>query len=254
MDLHYDIQGKGDPVVLLHSGGVDSRDWQFIAPKLAQTHQVITYDQRGAGKSSPRLEPVNHFEDFRQLLDFLNIDKAVLVGHSIGGQIATDFALSNPERVTKLVLVAPGLTGFQFSPEFDRYVQAIWAAVPDVEKMLEVTLNSPVYAVHMVMNSPQRDRFYQIKHHNVLRAFEWKNFDQVWRQPPAIERLNELKSKTLFIIGTQESEDCYRIAEFFKRVPDIRFAQIEGADHIPTLTHPQEVNRLITQFLSESQD
>ena len=151
------------------------------------------------------------------------------------------------------MLVAPGLTGFQFSPEYDRFVQAVWAVVPDVEKMLEVSLHSPMYAVHVVMNSPHRDRFYQIKHHNVLRAFEWKNFDQVWRQPPAIERLNELKSKTLFIIGTQDSKDCFRIAELFKQVPDIRFTQIEGADHIPTLTHPQEVYRLITQFLSESQ-
>lgn len=111
MDLYYEIQGQGEPVVLLHSGGADLRDWQFIAPQLAKNYQVIAFDGRGAGQSPPLLEPANYVEDLKKLLDHFGIQQAALVGHSIGGQIATDFALAYPNRVSKLVLVAPGLSG-----------------------------------------------------------------------------------------------------------------------------------------------
>lgn len=69
---------------------------------------------------------------------------------------------------------------------------------------------------------------------------------------PAIPPLNELAVKTLLIIGTQDSEDCFRIADLFKQVPDIRFARIEGADHMPTLTHSLEISSIIKEFLGES--
>jgi pimeloyl-ACP methyl ester carboxylesterase len=249
MDLHYEVQGKGEAVVLIHSGGADLRDWEFIAPQLAQTYQVITFDGRGAGQSPPLLEPANFVEDLRQLLDHLNLDRVILVGHSIGGQIATDFALAYPDRVTRLVLVAPGLSGFQFSPDVQQWYAQVNAVAPDSEKMVEVMLNHPVYSV--VMSSPQRDRIIEMTTHNTKRSFEWKTFEMRWAQPPTIDRLSELQTKTLFIIGKKDMPDLFKVAELFQQVPDIRFAYIEGADHMPTLTHADEVSRLIIQFLSQ---
>jgi pimeloyl-ACP methyl ester carboxylesterase len=96
MALHYEIQGQGEPIVLLHGGGTDLRLWQFIAPQLAQTYQVVLFDGRGAGQSPPLLEPADFVEDLKMLLDHLSIEQAVLVGHCLGGQIATDFALAHP--------------------------------------------------------------------------------------------------------------------------------------------------------------
>jgi len=249
MDLHYEVQGKGEAVVLIHSGGADLRDWEFIAPQLVQTYQVIAFDGRGAGQSPPLLEPANFVEDLRQLLDHLNLDRAILVGHSIGGQIATDFALAYPNRVTKLVLVAPGLSGFEFSPDVQQWYAHVKAAAPDLEKMVELMLNHPTYSV--VMSSPQRDHMIEMTTHNTKRYFEWKTFEMLWVQPPTIDRLSELQTKTLFIIGKQDMADNLHVAELFQQVPHIRFAYIEGADHMPTLTHADEVSRLIIQFLSQ---
>lgn len=149
MDLHYKIQGNGEAIVLLHSGGSDLRDWQWIAPQLAQNYQVITFDGRGAGQSPPLLEPVDYVEELRSLLNHFHIDRAILVGHSIGGQIATDFALAYPDRVIKLVLIAPGLSGFQFSPEIQQQFEQIKAAAPDSEKMTELMLAQCLYRVVM---------------------------------------------------------------------------------------------------------
>jgi pimeloyl-ACP methyl ester carboxylesterase len=249
MDLHYEVQGKGEAVVLIHSGGADLRDWELIAPQLAQTYQVITFDGRGAGQSPPLLEPAYYVEDLRQLLDHLKLDRAILVGHSIGGQIAADFALAYPDRVTKLVLVAPGLSGFQLSPDVQQWYAQVQAAAPDLEKMVDLMLNHPVYSV--VMSSPQRDRMIEMTTHNTKRYFEWKTFEMQWAQPPTIDRLSDLQTKTLFIIGKQDMADNLHVAELFQQVPDIHFAYLEGADHMPTLTHADEVSSLIVQFLSE---
>jgi pimeloyl-ACP methyl ester carboxylesterase len=249
MDLHYEVQGKGEAVVLIHSGGADLRDWELIAPQLTQTYQVITFDGRGAGQSPPLLEPADYVEDLRQLLDHLNLDRAILVGHSIGGQIATDFVLAYPDRVTRLVLLAPGLSGFQFSPDVQQWFAQIKAVAPDLEKMVERMLDHPVYSV--VMSSPQRQHMIEMTTHNTKRSFEWKTFEMCWAQPPTIDRLNELQTKTLFIIGTKDMADNLHVAELFQQVPDIRFAYIEGADHMPTLTHADQVSSLIVHFLSE---
>ncbi|MBD1840081.1 alpha/beta hydrolase [Coleofasciculus sp. FACHB-501] len=249
MDLHYEVQGKGEAVVLIHNAMADLRDWELIAPQLAQTYQVITFDGRGAGQSPPLLEPAHYVEDLRQLLDHLNLDRVILVGHSIGGQIATDFALAYPDRVTRLVLIAPGLSGFQFSPDVQQWYAQINVVAPDLEKMVEVLLNHPVYSV--VMSSPQRDRIIEMTTHNMKRSFEWKTYEMLWAQPPTIDRLSELQTKTLFIIGKKDMPDLFKVAELFQQVPDIRFAYIEGADHMPTLTHADEVSRLIIQFLSQ---
>jgi pimeloyl-ACP methyl ester carboxylesterase len=247
MDLHYEIQGKGEAIVLLHSGGADLRDWGWIAPQLAQSYQAIAFDGRGAGQSPPLLEPADYVEDLRSLLDHLHLDRVILVGHSIGGQIATDFALAYPDQVIKLVLIAPGLSGFQFSPEIQHQFTQIKSAAPDLEKMVELMLAQCLYRV--VMSSPQRDHMIEMSRHNMQRSFEWKTFEMRWSQPPTVERLGELQTETLFITGTNDMADNLQVAKLFQQVPNIHFAYLEGADHMPTLTHANEVSQLIHQFL-----
>jgi pimeloyl-ACP methyl ester carboxylesterase len=86
---------------------MDSRDWQFIAPVIAnKSYKAITLDVRGAGKSPVPSEPIDYVEDLKKLLDHLDIHEAVLVGHSLGGMIATDFTLMYPNRVSQLIWIA----------------------------------------------------------------------------------------------------------------------------------------------------
>ncbi len=249
MDLYYEIQGQGEPVVLLHGGGADLRAWQFITPHLAKNYQAIAFDGRGVGQSPPLLEPGDYVEDLKNLLNHLEIEQATLVGHSIGGQIATDFALAYPNRVSKLVLIGPGLSGSQPSPDVEQWFEEIRAAAPDVEKMTQLSLNHPVHSV--VMSSLQRELMITMMKDFFVRSLEWKTFEMRWAQPPTIERLDEIQTKTLFIIGTEDMADNLHTAKLFQQLPDIRFAWIDGADHTPTLTRPKEVSSLIIEFLNE---
>ncbi|AKI99728.1 alpha/beta fold hydrolase [Archangium gephyra] len=109
--LHYELQGDGFPVVLLHGGLLDLRLWDTQVGPLAQHFTTLRYDQRGFGRTvAPEGQPYAPHEDLRALLDHFSMDRAHVVGLSFGGRVALDFALAFPERVSCLVLVAPEWT------------------------------------------------------------------------------------------------------------------------------------------------
>ncbi|GIN87396.1 3-oxoadipate enol-lactonase [Heyndrickxia sporothermodurans] len=250
MDLYYEISGEGHPVIMIHSGGADLRQWTFLAALLEKNYKVITFDGRGAGKSPSADESVNYVEDLLSLMDYLKLESATIIGHNIGGQIATDFALDYPERVSRLVLITPSLTGFHFSQESEQYIKKVMEAAPNVDKMLNNFLEMPTYQV--VTKSQQNELAIEMLRHHFRRMLEWPIFKTVWSQPPAINRLQDLKSKTLFIIGKDDLADHYNILNHFKKVPDIRFIEIADAEHIMmVLTHPNELYKEITGFLEE---
>ncbi|GLI05936.1 hydrolase [Paenibacillus tyrfis] len=250
MDLHYEIYGAGDEtIVLLHGGGTDMRTWQFIIPRLAANYRVIAFDGRGAGQSPAPVEPANYVEDVKMVLDHFGLEKAILVGHSLGGQIAVDFDLTYPERVSKLVLIACSVTGFRNAPDIEERFQRVLAAAPDVEKMTEFSLDFPSYDV--VKASPHLELMTEMIRHNIKRWFDWKSGESVWPQPPAIERLDRLAAPTLFMIGTLDRPDLFPLAEQFGQLPNARLVWIDGADHMLMLTHPDKVSHTILQFLEE---
>lgn len=248
MDLYYEVNGNGHTVVLL-TGGADVRNWTFVTPLLAKYYKVVAFDGRGSGKSPSPVEDVNHVEDLLSLLDHLEFNQATLIGHSMGGQIATEFALNYPERVSKLVLLAPGLSGFSYSKEFEEHIKTIHEAAPDVDKMVELLLSNPSYRV--VTESAHRNLMVQMLKHNMNRMFEWPTVKLIWPQPPAIERLGELTSQTLLIIGKEDSPDNLRVANYFRKYSDAQIIEIPGADHMVNLTHPDKLCRQITGFMKE---
>jgi 3-oxoadipate enol-lactonase / 4-carboxymuconolactone decarboxylase len=108
-NLHYRSDGdpQGTPLVLIHSLGTDLRLWDDLIPRLAATLRLVRFDLRGHGLSADparELTLVDFSADIAALLDHLEIDKAVILGISIGGLIALDFALRNQARVSSLIL------------------------------------------------------------------------------------------------------------------------------------------------------
>ncbi|MGN7402439.1 alpha/beta fold hydrolase [Cytobacillus praedii] len=248
MDLHYEITGNGHPVVLIHSGGADLRLWTCLVPLLSKNYKVIAFDGRGAGKSPSPLKHVNYVEDVRALMDYLELNQATIIGHSMGGQIATDFALTYPERVSKLVLIAPSLTGFPYSKEFEQYHSKVSEVAPDIDKMVEVALHSPTYQV--VIDSPHKDLIVQMLSHHFGRMLKWPaDFCMTWPQPKAYEKLGELNPETLFIIGKKDLGDNFRVADCFRKISTVHFVEIQDADHLLPLTHSKDLYQEINAFM-----
>jgi 3-oxoadipate enol-lactonase len=107
--LYYEITGKGTPIVFLHGFTCDHRNWDPQVKYFSKKYKVITYDARGHGRSSmPDTIPYSYAEDLAALLGYLKIEKAVVVGHSMGGAPALFYTLDHPEKVLALVLAEGG--------------------------------------------------------------------------------------------------------------------------------------------------
>jgi pimeloyl-ACP methyl ester carboxylesterase len=119
--LHYqNWGGAGTPMVLLHGLSSQSRVFDLVAPRLVQYFRVVALDQRGHGESSkPHCghAMASVAEDVRGVLDALDFERAIVVGHSWGGNVAVQFGAQFPNRVAALVLVDGGFIDFQLNPK-----------------------------------------------------------------------------------------------------------------------------------------
>jgi pimeloyl-ACP methyl ester carboxylesterase len=247
--LYYQVRGHGAPVVLIHGGSLQHGMWDDQFDLLAQDFRVVRYDVRGFGKSGSPETPHSQWEDLRALLEHLSIERTHIVGLSLGGKIAVDFALEYPEKVDRLVLAGPGLSGWRFEPApwIEELGQAIEAG--DQRAAAEAWLRSPHLAAAME-NPEVAERVRRLTLENerafvpVFKAYE--------PDPPATERLQELEAPVLLVVGTRDDVEIGRIADrLVEQVPDLRKIAIEGAGHMVNMERPEEFNRAVLDFLLE---
>jgi 3-oxoadipate enol-lactonase len=242
--LYHRIDGSGPPVVLLHAGVVDSRIWRDVVPLLAPRHTVVTYDQRGYGRSPAIAGPYSNLDDLRELLDELGLARVALVGLSRGGRIALDFALEHPEHVRALVLVASGLRGHPLRIEGTPEQEARWEAAEvrgDPRELAELDLEvwAPLGA-----DDDLRAMFVE----NAVTS----NADDPELSPErvAAERLSELRAPTLVVTADRDVPALNEVGERLAReIPSARHTLIHGADHMVPWRKPEELARIVAAFL-----
>jgi pimeloyl-ACP methyl ester carboxylesterase len=243
--LYYEERGSGNAVVFLHAGLLDSRQWERQLETFSRRHRAIAFDVRGYGRSPAPTAPYAPYEDLLALLEVLDIEQAALVGNSMGGAIEIDAALAQPERVSALVPIGSGLAGFDFraySDDQNARAEAAWneSRFDDVADVwLEVWAPLGV-----------DDRLREIAYSNVP-SFEYEELRQS-AEPPAAERLGEISTPALVLVGDTEVQGIVDIAH--KLAAEIRGARLEileRADHVPNLRRPEEFDRLVLDFLAE---
>lgn len=244
--------GSGNrAVVFLQGAQLPCEMWKEQAKALADGWKVIVYDVRGFGKSGPTTEPFAHENDLRALLDALEIDHAALVGLSLGGRIAIEFAVEHPERVDALVLVGPGLPGFPFEEEDSPWRREIRAAVEagDGARAAEAWLASGFMAP--AMEDPELAP--RIRELALANAGAWLQRDtEVPLDPPAIKRLATIRCPTLVLVGSRDVPEILAIADLLDReIPYARKAVMSACGHVPNLERPEEFDRIVREFLEE---
>lgn len=136
--LYYEIHGQGEPLVLIEGLGVATWIWEQHLPSFAGHFKTIAYDNRGSGKSDKPAGPYTismMADDLAGLLDSLNIECAHVLGISLGGFIAQDFAVRYPSRVRKLILVATSAGGPDHVPMTQEVLAAMFATGPDLREV-----------------------------------------------------------------------------------------------------------------------
>jgi 3-oxoadipate enol-lactonase len=249
--LYYETVGKGPPVVLVHGGLVDSRLWNDQMKEFAKHHRVVRYDLRGFGRSAAAPQPFSHIEDLRALMDFLKIERATVVGLSVGGIIAADFALEHPERVDRLVLVGAGLRGDKQSPDKDA-LKAYEAATKGMAaEFVNVIMKSGLYTT-VREGTPAYARLRQMVLENFKALPTFAPGFLKYPAQPTIERLGQIKAPTLVIIVGEDAQSLKNVADTLATgIPGARKVVIPGASHHPPVEKPGEFNKAVLSFLKE---
>jgi 3-oxoadipate enol-lactonase len=248
--LHYDISGAGDPVVFLHGFATDLHLWDDQVQVLAPKYRVIRYDLRGFGRSPASAEPYSHAGDLKALLDQVGLARVVLVGLSLGGGAAINFAIEYPDAVCGLVLVDSTLGGFAWSPDFTHDQAAIRKAAIDsgVEAARARWLSLPIFGPAL-RNPASADRVRaQVGGYS---GWHWLNPDPGRPfTPPAIQRLAAITAPTLVVLGERDTPDFHRIASILEHgIAGAKKVTISGAGHMANVEAPEKFNEILLEFL-----
>ncbi len=250
-ELYYEMTGEGPPVVLIHGGAVSLRIWDDQAAALAESYCALRYDRRGHGLSMRADQPYSPVEDLAGLLDCLEIARPALIGSSLGGGIALDFALTYPDRVRGLALAAPSLGGYEDSEEKRRLMQPLRRAMEagDAEQAISMLMVNPHFAPlrqHPEARQRLRDMLAQNAH-----VFSAPFVAPTRLDPPARTRLAEISAPVLVLGAASDDRDNRAIVDLIaKEAPGAQKQIIEGAAHLINLDQPETFNRLVLDFLA----
>jgi pimeloyl-ACP methyl ester carboxylesterase len=260
--IHYEIDGEGTPLVLLHGYALNGAMWEFQKPVFSKTHSVIAVDLRGFGQSSCGKGWSDSImaEDTIGMIRSLNLSDVAILGFSMSGPAAFQVAHEMPDIVTKLIMVSSilpssGRPRAKKETELQRQEQDIlrlrgvntWAA--------EIGLLSGPLVDNIFRRNPQSRPVWErmISRHNpdyllcMMTARQETPSAVNWRA-----RLNEIRQPTLIIAGAQDSQFSDSARYLHRNIADSRLEIISGAGHMVNLEAPEEFKKSILYFLNES--
>jgi pimeloyl-ACP methyl ester carboxylesterase len=245
-------------VILLHGFGSSLQTWDAWATMLETHFRVIRFDLPGFGLTGA--DPTGDYTDARtvrilaSLMDALALSRASLVGNSLGGKIAWQFAADYPDRVDKLVLVSPD--GFA-SPGFD-YGKT--ADVPLMLRLLPYTLPTamvrmslaPAFANPATLDAALLRRYRDMMLAPGVRAAMLSRMAQVMLQPPE-RALQRIQAPTLLLWGERDAMIPFsNAADYLRNIRHCRLAALPGVGHVPQEEAPGPAGALLLEFLRES--
>ena len=257
--LYYEVHGDGPPLLLVMGIGYDSSLWTLAqVPALSTQFRVVLVDNRDAGRSSRATHPyriADMADDLAGLLDALGIQRSHLLGLSMGGMIAQEFALRHADRLDRLVLTGTGAAPARSAVDaiqIWRWIKANDATGKVFGEQQFVSLFSTAFlrnhqavldTAELLASNP-----YPMSPEAYGRqADAYVHFD-------ALDRLGAITAPTLVVVGEQDLLTPPWVArELADAIPGARFEVIVGAgsSHVAPIERPDEFNRLVSNFLAE---
>ena len=260
--VHYRDQGPSSdplPLVLIHGTSASLHTWEGWAAELSKTRRVISFDLPGFGLTGPDADGDYHDARYvvfvRNLLARLGVARAIVAGNSLGGEIAWQLALSDPERVAGLVLV--DAAGHAFVPESMPLGFRI-ARMPVLREGMRWVLPRRAIedSVVSVYGDPSRitaalvDRYYELTLREGNRVALMQRMDQL--APGPVERLPEIKVPTLILWGGKDRLIPPAWGEaFHKAIPNSRLVVFPKLGHVPQEEDPAATLAALRDWLPQ---
>lgn len=234
-----DTGGGGTPLVLVNPDWAVASIWSPLIGVLGDRCRLIRYDEPGFGRSPVPAVPFTRLDNLRAVLDQAGAPNAVIVGHSGGGGTALALALSDPERVASLILIAPGAPDYPW-PQDDPYMAEFMRLYTAGDQDGLVRLGLATWAAAGDDAAARSEVSAAVA--GFFRVGELEQPD-----PPVYDRLGEVRAPAIVVRGDREYPmvaDCAdRIAA---RIPGCGHVIIPGADHLLPLRAPGRLAEVIT--------
>ena len=236
-----DSGGDLPPLVLVHPGAGDSRIWEPILPELTRDYRVIRHDDRGYGRSPAPTAKFTLLTDLIAVLDHFGLDRVPLVGCSQGGGSVLGLAVAQPSRVSALVLLCPGIPGFERPDD------------PEVGAAFEQAWHQGAEALAAVIRrlwgaagtTPEVEELSLSAARAALAGEEFEEED-----PPIFDRLGEIRVPASLMVGDLDQPWLIESnRQAVDRIDGCTLTEVPGLDHYPPLRVPELVLQQIRDTL-----
>ncbi len=267
VNTRYWVLGQGSPLLLIHGLGASCEYWRYNVRALSQGCRVYAFDLPGFGRSDKRID--DYSLDFAgefvaAFLDAQGVDRASLVGNSLGGGVSLQFAVQYPHRLEKLVLVDSGGLGSELPlsfrllkiPLLGEFMAWAWGTRPG----MRLTLRSIVYKPR-VMTDEFVDQMAELARLPGAREmllsvarmgidFRGQNMKLL---EPFLSRVPEIEAPTLIIWGAQDPILPLAHAQIaHQMIRNSRLHILDRCGHLPQIEKPEEFNQLVLGFLGSN--
>ena len=241
--VHYEVAGSGPAVLLTHGFAASSHMYAATVADLSGDHTTITWDIRGHGKSDSPSDPAEYsvaasLDDMAGILDAAGADRAVLVGHSLGGYLSLEFTLAHPDRVAGLVLVDTG-PGFRKDEGRARWNEMAEGYAADLDQR---GLDGLPGSAELDAGVHRSAEGLALAARGILRQ----------RDGHVLEALPTITAPTMVVVGEKDEPFLAGSGYMAAKIPGARLVTIAGAGHAPPVTHPDEFNAALRAFLEET--
>jgi len=256
--LYYEVAGDGPALLLIHAGVADHRMWDEQWAAFAQHFRVIRYDTREFGLTTSTDVTYSNRQDIADLLAHLGVERTAILGVSRGAQIATDFTLERPAMVTHLIAISGGVSGYEASA-----TPAEIAIFTQMEALMEAKDFAALtdLEVHVWGDGPgQPEGRMAAAPRAKMREMIWATY-QAHRDesptaqplnPPAVDRLSEIRVPTLVIYGDLDFTDVPQAMDYLAaNVAGAQKVLMPGTAHLPSMEQPAQFTQTVLDFLSK---
>jgi len=255
--IHTKIIGTGPPILFAHGGYLDLDMWNPQIDAFKDSYKLIRFSDLGHGQTQRSGNDLSGHTIINELTKTSPNDKVILVGLSWGAMLSIDFALNYPEKIEKLVLVSPGLSGWDYFKDSLalRNHKLRQDAIEQNNKERAAELFHQNWVVGPSRHSKELDPEFHskslamiLKTMNAHWLENWSRLDTI----PAIDRLDNIKLPTYIIIGDQDARDIRMIAQVYnEQIEGSELIIIKDVAHLLTLENSQQFNMVLQSILDK---
>jgi pimeloyl-ACP methyl ester carboxylesterase len=251
--VYYETWGSGGvPIVFLHPWSTNGYIWYFQLFHFAGTNTCLTVDHRGHGRSDKPASGYSiqeHASDVAAVMDAAKIDKAVVVGNSIGGMIAMQFCLARPERVVGLVIQSSGTALAEGLPK---------EVMDSMIRDRDATFNQLLEGTVSARSKRERPEILDLARASFMLESNWPRhvFDSAIKDPNGVfnwnikHRLKDIKRPTLVLAGEEDQATPVAANKFLAdNIPGAKLNVLKDIGHFYQLEQPAAFNATLDEFL-----